>query len=142
MVLFYFQAMLFKMHQVHVVKSGKIFNRLTFILYLLFLQTQALHCHRKHDHSSDVLLQSDISTLGGQSVLQHSHEDTSKAAKLVQLQDSDSTDNSSNDVSNETSSSSAVLSTKNEGVNVTRTGGGRIVAFCPARYQCKMNYRP
>lgn len=119
-----------------VLKSSKIFNKLTCILYLLFLQTQALHCHRKHDHSSDVLLQSDISNLGAPNVLHHSHlnEDNSRAAKLVQLQDSDSTDISSNDNSNVTSSSTITL-TKSEGVNVTRTGGGKVVAFCPARYK-------
>jgi hypothetical protein len=113
-----------------------VFNKLTFILYLLFLKTHALHCHTKHDHSSDVLLQNDISNLGGQHVVQHG-SDNSNAAKLVQLEDDDDSTEKS------TSSSSTILTRSESGVNVTRTGGGRVVSFCPARSQCyKKVFRP
>jgi hypothetical protein len=119
-------------------KRPRKLTKLTLVLYLLFLQTQALHCHRKHDHSSDVLLKSDISTLGG-SRGRHSHhhsndgsnETLGDAAKLVQLEDRE-TDISSEDISNLNVSKSYV-----GGVNVTRTGGGgKVVSFCPARCHC------
>ena len=121
-----------------VCKGDRKMPKLTLVLYLLFLQTQALHCHRKHDHSSDVLLKSDVSSLGG-SRGRHNHhlsndlsnETLSDPAKLVQLEDRES-DISSEDISNYNVSKSFV-----GGVNVTRTGGGgRVVSFCPARCHC------
>lgn len=40
-------------------KSIKISKNISIILTLFVISINGLHCHRKHDHSSDILLQSD-----------------------------------------------------------------------------------
>lgn len=115
-------------------------RKLSLVLYLLFLQTQALHCHRKHDHSTDILLRSDISNLGSAGHLTQgdiSNETPGDAAKLVQIEDSESSDISVDDFSS--SSSNVNKSYSVGGVNVTRIGGGRVVAFCPSRCACDIS---
>jgi hypothetical protein len=94
-------------------------RKLSLVLYLLFLQTQALHCHRKHDHSSDVLLRSDVSNFGGQRgaplSADGSNETLGAAAKLVQIDDGDP-----DILTDDVSSNSNVTKNYVAGVNVTR----------------------
>ena len=114
-------------------------RKLSLVLYLLFLQTQALHCHRKHDHSSDILLRSDISNLSGHLTQGDiSNETPGAAAKLVQVEDGESSDISVDDFSSSSNVNKSHVGGVG-GVNVTRVGGGKIVAFCPARCGCDIS---
>ena len=115
-------------------------RRFSLVLYLLFLQTQALHCHRKHDHSSDVLLRSDASTFGSRHFVTNdvSNETVGAAAKLVQIDDDNESDDN-DDVDGIDGRSSNVTKSFVTGVNVTRTGGGKVISFCPARCHCDIS---